>query len=116
MYKSLRMSQGVYFVTKGIAEAYSKVTNESGGGEQEEKVKGIVSAGKLFGYSRFLASFLEEDMAVKAFTQLYVSRHVKCFLNLANTRFLSRLRPVCESRKRTIPAIISTFLNHRYPH
>lgn len=72
MYKNLQMSQGVYFVTKGIAEAYTKVSDGSGGGE-EEKVKGIVLAGKFFGYSRFLAAFLEEDMAVKAFTPLYVS-------------------------------------------
>eukprot|EP00752_Nemacystus_decipiens_P013801 g12253.t1 len=70
VYKNLQMSQGVYFVTKGIAEAYAKVSN--GSGCVEEKVKGIVSAGKLFGYSRFLAAFLEEDMAVKAFTPLYV--------------------------------------------
>lgn len=68
------MSQGVYFVTKGIAEAYVRVTG--GAGTEEEKVKGIVSTGKFFGYTRFLASFLEEDMAVKAFTQLYVSVEV----------------------------------------
>lgn len=85
MYKNLQMSQGVYFVTKGIAEAYVnvkvKVKVKSGGGgdgsreeeEEEEKVRGIVSAGKFFGYARFLAAFLEEDIAVKAFTQLYVS-------------------------------------------
>ena len=72
MYKNLQMSQGVYFVTKGIAEAYARA-NDGSGGVEEEKVKGIVSAGKLFGYSRFLAAFLEEDMAVKAFTTLYVS-------------------------------------------
>lgn len=79
MYKNLQMSQGVYFVTKGIAEAYVKVESESGAGE-EEKLKGIVSEGKFFGYTRFLASFLEEDMAVRAFSQLYVSpasAHVK---------------------------------------
>jgi len=77
------MSQGVYFVTKGIAEAYVnvKVKRKSGGDgdgareeeEEEEKVKGIVAAGKFFGYTRFLAAFLEEDIAVKAFTHLYVS-------------------------------------------
>lgn len=77
MYKNLQMSQGVYFVTKGIAEAYVKVDGnaKSGAadGEEEERVKGIISTGKLFGYTKFLAAFLEEDMAVKAFTQLYVS-------------------------------------------
>lgn len=83
MYKNLQMSQGVYFVTKGIAEAYVnvKVNRGSEGGadgaskeeEEVEKVKGIVSAGKFFGYTRFLAEFLQEDIAVKAFTQLYVS-------------------------------------------
>lgn len=72
VYKNLQMSQGVYFVTKGIAEAYAKVSRGGRGGE-EEKVKGIVSAGKFFGYSRFLAAFLEEDMAVRAFTPLSVS-------------------------------------------
>lgn len=72
VYKNLQMSQGVYFVTKGIAEAFVRVENESGTGE-EERVKGIVGEGKFFGYSRFLAAFLEEDMAVRAFTQLYVS-------------------------------------------
>lgn len=78
MYKNLQMSQGVYFVTKGIAEAYVKVGDGSDG--EEEKVKGIVSAGKFFGYSKFLAAFLEEDMAVKAFTLLGVSWHVACIL------------------------------------
>lgn len=82
MYKNLQMSQGVYFVTKGIAEAYAKVSDGSSGLE-EEKVKGIVSAGKLFGYSKFLVAFLEEDMGVKAFTPLYVSFLAAC-LNLAN--------------------------------
>lgn len=67
------MSQGVYFVTKGIAEAYVKVKGNSSGSGEEEKVKGIVSAGRFFGYTRFLAAFLEEDMAVRAFTKLYVS-------------------------------------------
>lgn len=74
VYKNLQMSQGVYFVTKGIAEAYVKVNGDSSGGSgEEETVKGIVSAGRFFGYTRFLASFLEEDMAVRAFTKLYVS-------------------------------------------
>lgn len=67
-------------MTKGIAEAYVKVGGNApsgatgGDGKEEEKVKGIISTGKLFGYTKFLAAFLEEDMAVKAFTQLYVSR------------------------------------------
>lgn len=73
VYKNLQMSQGVYFVTKGIAEGYAKIGDGRGGGGEEEKVKGIVSAGKFFGYSKFLAAFLEEDMAVRAFTPLYVS-------------------------------------------
>lgn len=56
VYKNLEMSQGVYFVTKGIAEAYVKA-GESGGvegiWETEEKVKGIASPGKIFGYTRW---------------------------------------------------------------
>lgn len=56
VYKNLPMSQGVYFVTKGIAEAYMKIRVDGGAGstgETEEKVKGIVSAGKMFGYTRW---------------------------------------------------------------
>lgn len=45
----------MYFITKGIAEAYVKITvkgDHEVDGETEDKVKGIVSVGKIFGYSR----------------------------------------------------------------
>lgn len=55
MYKNLCMSQGVYFVIKGIAEAFVKVEVggvEGGAGQTQEKVKGIIAVGKIFGYTR----------------------------------------------------------------
>lgn len=51
VYKRLQMSQGVYFVTRGIAEAYVKLA-PTGQEEGGETVKGIVSSGELFGYTR----------------------------------------------------------------
>lgn len=56
VYKNLFMSQGVYFVVKGIAEAFVKVETEGEGGnsgQTQEKVKGIIAVGKIFGYTRF---------------------------------------------------------------
>lgn len=49
------MSRGLYFVTKGIAEAFVKIGDrgtESFEGEKREWVKGIVGPGKFFGYTR----------------------------------------------------------------
>lgn len=49
------MSRGLYFVTKGMAEALVKIGDRgaaSSEGDKEEWVKGIVGAGKFFGYTR----------------------------------------------------------------
>ncbi|CAM9269782.1 unnamed protein product [Ascophyllum nodosum] len=70
IYKDFRMSQGVYFVTKGIVEAYVKETVT--GGEVEERVKSVMGPGKIFGYTRFLAAFLDDDMSIRAFTVLHL--------------------------------------------
>lgn len=51
VYKHLQMSQGVYFVIKGIAEAYVKLTAKEQE-DNEEKIQGIVAQGELFGYTR----------------------------------------------------------------
>lgn len=74
VYKNLQMSQGVYFVTRGIAEAYVNVGIRDSTGrkaETEEKVKGIVSVGKIFGYTRCalprIWAFLSPESCQKAF-------------------------------------------------
>lgn len=57
VYKSLQQSQGVYFVTKGTAMAcvIPAVGNEANNmdGETEDAIKGVVSVGKMFGYTRW---------------------------------------------------------------
>ncbi|CAM9091735.1 unnamed protein product [Chrysoparadoxa australica] len=68
VYESSRLSQGVYFVMKGIAESFSMQTTVDG--SLEAKVLAILPAGKLFGATRFLLSSREGDVAVQAFTDL----------------------------------------------
>ena len=55
MYKNVHMSQGVYFVTKGTAVASVKndVRREDRANRAgEDKVVGVVSSGRVFGYTR----------------------------------------------------------------
>jgi CRP-like cAMP-binding protein len=67
IYESNRLSQGLYFVMKGIAEAF---TASSG---SEDRVLAIIPAGKFFGYSwQILGSTTDMDVAVRAFTGVHI--------------------------------------------
>ena len=66
------MSQGVYFVTKGIAEAYVKETVT--GGEVEERVKSVMGPGKIFGYTRFVKVFFRSKF-LRAKLPFHHNRH-----------------------------------------
>lgn len=64
MYKNVYMSQGVYFVTKGTAVASVKDEarrEDSGKRAGEDKVVGVVSSGRVFGYTRWVKGFLHKS-------------------------------------------------------
>ncbi|CAM9659592.1 unnamed protein product, partial [Choristocarpus tenellus] len=83
VYEASSRSQGVYFVIRGIAEAYVKVPVVGQADETEEKVVAIVPTGRFFGYTRFMAAHLRDDLAIRAFTHLQVyllSNSSICFI------------------------------------
>lgn len=69
VYKNVKMSQGVYFVIKGIAEAFKRTRKKehmNGDAETEDKVKGIISVGNLFGYTRCAISSTTRSLSKRA--------------------------------------------------
>lgn len=98
VYKHVEMSQGIYFVTKGIAEAYAKGSAkeqaDSAYGAPEETIKGIVAEGNIFGYTRlatihkalicdvnlYLMLRVVENYFANSFKRLSLFRLVECNL------------------------------------